>query len=372
MVKMILVLNCGSSSIKFQLLEPKSERLSIKGVAENLQTPQASLHFSIGDEMRAEEQLPSSDYASAIEMIARLLDRVGLSERVLAIGHRVVHGGRVFNQSVKVDQDVLDKIKECNHLAPMHNPLNVLGIELMQRKFPRLTQVAAFDTAFHQTLPPHAYLYALPYEYYTKYGIRRFGFHGISHRFVTMEAAKKLGKRLEKSSWISAHLGNGCSICAVKGGKSIDTSMGFTPLEGLVMGQRSGDIDPSVVAFLVDKLHLDVGSVISILNGSSGLLGLSELSENMQILLSHRDSPQVQASIDLFCYRLAKYIASYIIPLQSVDGVIFTGGIGENAAPVREMVLRYLEPLNLRALVIPTNEELLIAQDAEMLVKGER
>jgi len=367
---MILVLNCGSSSIKFQVLEPKTEKVSLKGVAENLQTPQASLHFSREDGVDLRERLPASDYASAIEVIARLLDKIGLNERLLAIGHRVVHGGRIFNQSVEVDHDVLDKIKGCNHLAPVHNPLNVIGIELMQRKFPHLPQVAVFDTAFHQTLPPHAYLYALPYEYYTRYGIRRFGFHGISHRFVTTEAAKKLGKRLEKTSLISAHLGNGCSICAVKGGKSIDTSMGFTPLEGLVMGQRSGDIDPSVVDFLADKLHVDTGAVIAILNERSGLLGLSGLSENMQILLSHQESPQVQVAIELFCYRLAKYIASYIIPLRSVDGMIFTGGIGEHATPIRERVLQYLEPLNLRMLVIPTNEELLIAQDAAMLVKG--
>ena len=361
----VFVLNCGSSSIKFQIIEPESGKVALKGIAENLKTNRASLSFTRG-ESNVTEELASSDYPYAIEAIVKLVHE----KTLIAVGHRVVHGGETFSQSVKIDSHVLNKIKECNHLAPLHNPVNALGIEMMQKKFPDLPQVAVFDTSFHQTMPPHTYLYALPYDYYEKYQVRRYGFHGTSHRFVTAEAAKRLGKPLENTSLISAHLGNGCSVCAVKGGKSIDTSMGLTPLEGLVMGQRCGDLDPSLIAFLAEKLQVSADEVTTILNKKSGLLGLSGLSEDMRILLSKQENPQVQMAIEIFCYRLAKYIASYIVPLGALDAVIFTGGIGEHAEPIRKKVLEYLAPLKPKALVIPTNEELVIAQDAAAIVRG--
>nr|NGX51209.1 Acetate kinase [Chlamydiota bacterium] len=284
----------------------------------------------------------------------------------------VVHGGESFSESVKIDAEVLNKIKECSHLAPLHNPINALGIEIMQEKFPEVPQVAVFDTAFHQTLPEHAYLYALPYEYYEKYQVRRYGFHGTSHRYVVKRAAAELGKPLEQTTLISAHLGNGCSLCAVKGGRSVDTSMGFTPLEGLVMGRRSGDLDPSLIAFLSERLELSAEEVTTILNRESGLLGLSGISEDMRLLLAQPENERAQLAIEIFCYRLAKYIASYIVPLGGLDALIFTGGIGENAEPIRKKVVDYLAPLDPKVLVIKANEELLIAQDAAAIVRGER
>lgn len=360
----VFVLNCGSSSIKFQIIEPESGDVILKGLAENLKTPRARLSFSRG-EKKGSHDLSSSDYPYAIDAILNLLE----DETLIAVGHRVVHGGEAFSASVKIDAHVLSKIKECNHLAPLHNPVNALGIEIMQEKFPDLPQVAVFDTAFHQTMPKHAYLYAIPHDYYEKYQVRRYGFHGTSHRYVVEQAAKELGKPVDQTRFISAHLGNGCSVCAVKGGKSVDTSMGLTPLEGLVMGQRSGDLDPSIVSFLSEKLQVNSDEVTSILNKKSGLLGISGKSEDMRLLLSDTESPWAQMAIEIFCYRLAKYIASYLVPLGGLDALIFTGGIGENAEPIREKVLSYLEPIKPKAIVIPTNEELVIARDAAALIK---
>ena len=356
----VFVLNCGSSSIKFQLIEPESGRVHLKGLAENLNSPRARLKWSHGS-----KELSKGDYASALLEILHLLG----DEKILAVGHRVVHGGEFFNASVKIDDGVLSKIQACNHLAPLHNPVNSLGIEILREKFPTLPQVAVFDTSFHQSMPETAYLYALPYEYYEKFQIRRYGFHGTSHRYVVQKGAEEIGKPLEETAFISCHLGNGCSIAAVKGGKSLDTSMGLTPLEGLVMGQRSGDLDPSIVGFLAEKLEISSDEVISILNKKSGLLGLSGMSEDMR-LLTESQSPRAQLAIDIFCYRLAKYIAAYLVPLQRVDGVIFTGGIGENAAGIRDQVMKHLTPFQLKAFVIPTNEELMIARDTASIVKG--
>lgn len=363
----VFVLNCGSSSIKFQVIEPESGKVILKGLAENLKTKRARLSYARGGE-KGTIELTSSDYSYALEVILELLQE----EKLIAVGHRVVHGGESFCESVQIDAKVLNQIKACNHLAPLHNPVNALGIEIMQEKFPHLPQIAVFDTAFHQTMPKEAYLYALPYEYYQKYQVRRYGFHGTSHRYVTEEAAKKLGKPLEETALISAHLGNGCSVCAVKGGKSVDTSMGLTPLEGLVMGQRSGDLDPSLVSFLAEKLQVSAEEVTLILNKKSGLLGLSGLSEDMRLLLGEKENTRAQMAIEIFCYRLAKYIASYIVPLGKLDALIFTGGIGENAAPIRQKVVAHLAPFNPKVLVIPTNEELVIAKDAVAIVRGKR
>ncbi len=356
----VFVLNCGGSSIKFQLIEPKSGKVLLKGLAENLTTDRATLKWS--DESK---ELEKSEYPYALDEILKLLG----NEKIIAVGHRVVHGGESFSSSVKIDAKVLEKIKECNHLAPLHNPVNALGIEIMAKKFPDLPQIAVFDTAFHQSLPERAYLYAIPHEYYEKYQVRRYGFHGTSHRYVTAEGAKKVGKLLDETSFISCHLGNGCSVAAVLKGKSVDTSMGLTPLEGLVMGQRSGDLDPSIVGFLADHLKINTDKVIEILNKKSGLLGLSGESEDMRLLLKSSDQ-RAKLAIEIFCYRLAKYIASYLVPLGKVDGVIFTGGIGENSEEIRSKVMELLKPFNLKELVIPTNEELLIAQDAAEIVKG--
>ncbi|MCP5505023.1 MAG: acetate kinase [Chlamydiales bacterium] len=355
----VFVLNCGSSSIKFQLIEPESGNVLLKGIAENLKTPRATLKWS-----NHSKSLENSDYRFALDEILKLFEH----EKIIAVGHRVVHGGETFTKSIKIDEEVLNKIKELSHLAPLHNPVNALGIEIMQEKFPELPQVAVFDTAFHQTLPEKAYLYAIPYEYYEKHQVRRYGFHGTSHRYVVKEGAKKIGKPLEETSFISCHLGNGCSIAAVEKGKSIDTSMGLTPLEGLVMGERSGDLDPSIVGFLADHLKISSDEVIETLNKKSGLLGISGVSADMRLLLESQEK-RAKIAIDIFCYRLAKYIAAYLVPLKKIDGVIFTGGIGENSEVIRNLVMDQLKPFHLKALVIPTNEELMIAQDAAQVVK---
>lgn len=355
----VFVLNCGSSSIKFQLIEPESGEILLRGIAENLKTSRATLKWS-----DCSKSLENSDYRFAIDEILKLFE----SEKMIAVGHRVVHGGETFKKSIKVDAAALNKIKEMSHLAPLHNPVNALGIEIMQEKFPKLPQVAVFDTAFHQTLPEKAYLYAIPYEHYEKYQVRRYGFHGTSHRYVISEGAKMIGKPLEEASFISCHLGNGCSIAAVKKGKSIDTSMGLTPLEGLVMGERSGDLDPSVVGFLADHLKISADKVIEILNKKSGLLGISGLSADMRLLLEHTEK-RAKIAIEIFCYRLAKYIAAYLVPLKKIDGVIFTGGIGENSEVIRTQVMEQLKPFHLKALVIPTNEELMIARDTATAIK---
>jgi len=363
----VFVLNCGSSSIKFQIIEPESGRVVLKGLAENLKTSRACLSFE-REEGRGSLTLASPEYSFALDAIVQLID----DETFIGIGHRVVHGGESFRESVRIDSHVLQKIRDCNDLAPLHNPIGMLGIEVLQKKFSHVPHVAVFDTAFHQTMPKEAFLYALPYEYYKKFHVRRYGFHGTSHRYVTMQAAKELNLPLEKTHLISAHLGNGCSVCAVKGGESVDTSMGFTPLEGVVMGQRSGDVDPSLVPFLAEKLQISAHAVTTILNKESGLLGLSGVSEDMRVLLEQKDNVRAQLAIEIFCYRLAKCIASYIVPLGRIDAVIFTGGIGENAEPIRRKILEYLKPLNPKSLVIPTNEELVIAQDTAALTRGEK
>lgn len=361
-MKPVFILNCGSSSIKFQLIEPKSGQVLLKGIAENLKTDRALLKWSTHS-----KNLEQSDYPFALNAIVTLLGK----EAPIAVGHRVVHGGETFKESVQITPEVLAKIKEVSHLAPLHNPVNALGIEIMQKHFPQLPHIAVFDTAFHQSMQARAYLYAIPYEYYQKYHLRRYGFHGTSHRFVVSEAAKKINKPLEETAFISCHLGNGCSIAAVLGGKSIDTSMGLTPLEGLVMGHRSGDLDPSIVCFLADELKKTSSEILSILNNKSGLLGISGQTEDMRLLLESKDE-RAKLAIDIFCYRLAKYIGAYLVPLRKVDAVIFTGGIGENATPIRDKVMTYLEPLHLTPLVIPTNEELMIARDAATIIRGKR
>lgn len=380
----VFVINCGSSSIKFQLIDPLSGEVHLKGLAENIGSDRCRILIK-----KEEFSLPNKGYEEVISTILEHLNPY--KESICAIGHRVVHGGEHFSESVIINKDSLSKIKECNNLAPLHNPVNAKGIEVLMKHFPDVIQAAVFDTAFHSHMPQTAYLYALPYKFYEKYKVRRYGFHGTSHRFITEEAIKKLP---ETEKLIIAHLGNGSSVCAVKSGKSVDTSMGFTPLEGLVMGTRSGDLDPSIVTFLAKELGKSADEILNIFNKESGLQGISQLSSDMRLLedkaLAH--DPAATLAINIFCYRLAKYIASYTVPLGGVDALIFTGGIGENSHYIRDKVINLLPQFEVdeklhkelkrghfgiisskkspTIAVIPTNEELMIAKDAFELRRG--
>jgi len=392
----VFVLNCGSSSIKFQVVKPKTAKVLFSGIAENVQTDRCVLSWQV-EKKKDKKSLLKSGYHEVIEEVVKLLKQhPEIEKTMVAVGHRVVHGGEEFTESVLVDDEILNKIHECSHLAPLHNPANALGIVVMQEMYPKLPQIAVFDTAFHQSLPKYAYLYAIPYQYYEEYEVRRYGFHGTSHRYITQLAAETLGKSEAELSLVSAHLGNGCSVCAILNGKSMDTSMGLTPLEGLMMGQRSGDLDPAVVGFLAEKLQVDAQDVITMLNKMSGLLGVSGISEDLRLVKKAAEKGDGLAilAIEMFCYRLAKYIASYLVPLGLPDALVFTGGIGENATFIRERVIEWLGPMGFTVdparnqdhgkkssyaispegqipaiLVLPTNEELLIARDAETLVE---
>lgn len=390
-----LVLNCGSSSIKFAVIEPQFGTNIFSGLVQRIGTNHANIQCYKGDEKEWRE-LPNVDYRSALKVIIELINTFdNLASNICVIGHRVVHGGEQFTESVLISHEVLEALRANIHLAPLHNPVNIIGIEETQKAFPGLQQVAVFDTAFHQTMPKHAYIYSVPYEFYEKYRIRRYGFHGTSHRFVSQKAAQILGKTFTKSAFITAHLGNGCSATAVLNGKSMDTSMGLTPLEGLVMGTRSGDIDPSLHAFLADNIGLDVHKVKEILNNQSGLLGISGKSSDMRTIeegIANKDERSILA-MEIFCYRLAKYIAALTVPLKRIDALVFTGGIGENSSLVRAKTLDMLKIFNFAvdpkrnivngrdsngiitkekspiALVVATNEELLIARDAMFLAQ---
>jgi len=344
----------------------------------------------MGSETRSQE-LPDIDYRSALQVIIDLIHNfVAATDGIFAIGHRVVHGGEKFTHSVIINKDVLSVIRDCVHLAPLHNPANIIGIEEAMKAFPDLPQIAVFDTAFHQTMPKHAYIYPVPYELYKENHVRRYGFHGTSHRFVCQQAAELLGKDLKKCAFVSAHLGNGCSAASVLHGKSIDTTMGLTPLEGLTMGTRSGDVDPSLHSYLADNLGYDVHKVVDMLNKKSGLLGISGFASDMRSIESEMQegNPRATLAFDVFCYRLAKYIGALIVPLGKIDALIFTGGIGENSPLVRAKTLGWLKVFGFDldiarndvngkssggvitteqskvAIVVPTNEELLIARDA--------
>lgn len=392
----VLVLNCGSSSIKFAVINPQSGDNVLSGLVQCIGKEDANMKWNHSGKKHT-EALPNISYHFAIERIFKLLaETEHLDKQILAVGHRVVHGGERFTESAIITEEIFAEIRACINLAPLHNPANISGIVGAQKAFPNLLQIAVFDTAFHQTMPKQAYLYAIPYELYSKNRIRRYGFHGTSHRYVTKQAAKQLNIPLEKSALISAHLGNGCSISAVLNGKSIDTSMGLTPLEGLVMGTRAGDIDPSLPAFLADALGYDVHKVTNMLNKESGLLGISGISSDMRAIeeAALKNHERAILAEDIFAYRLAKYILAYLVPLGRLDALIFTGGIGENGDIIRAKVVNLLKALNFEldhkrnknhgrasngiitkdgspiAIVIPTNEELLIAQDAAALVGG--
>ncbi len=391
---LILVINCGSSSLKYALYECNSFTVLAQGLAESLDAQSSRINHTLGTVKSVFEQ-PGLDHKQALNWVTTTLDNsVDLSKRLRGIGHRVVHGGEQFKSSVKIDAAVMSQIHACIPLAPLHNPPNLLGIEILQEAYPEAPQVAVFDTAFHQSLPPHAYLYALPYDLYREHGVRRYGFHGTSHRFIAREAVHLLQLQHEPNL-INAHLGNGASVCAIREGRSVDTSMGMTPLEGLVMGTRSGDIDPGLFDFLL-ALGYSTQDISKLLNKRSGLLGLSAHSNDMRTLISAADNGNQQAAIaiEVFCFRLAKYIAAMMASLSSLDALVFTGGIGENAARVRSKTLQHLSILGFQldeqankdlgrgkagiihatashpVWVIPTDEERMIAQDtAELTTK---
>nr|WP_299592587.1 acetate kinase [uncultured Microbulbifer sp.] len=392
----VLVLNCGSSSLKFAVMNPRDGSVSVSGIGEALGQGEPVVSWKI-DGDRQSTSLPKDTRHT--EVIRFLVDEIlaghpDLGDQLIAIGHRVVHGGEKFSHSVLIDDAVIKAIQECVALAPLHNPAHLAGIEAAKDAFPKLPQVAVFDTAFHQSMPRHAFIYALPYALYRDNGIRRYGMHGTSHRFVTERAAELLNLSVNEVSIISAHLGNGASITAVRNGRSVDTSMGLTPLEGLVMGTRSGDVDPGLLMHLGSRMDYCLKEINDLLNKKSGLLGISELSNDCRTLEKAAEDGHdgAQLALEIFCYRLAKYIGSYHAVLPQVDALVFTGGIGENSSLIREKVMNQLRGIgyavdgekNARArfgeegpisadhsavtLVIPTNEEWVIARDAAELV----
>lgn len=388
----ILVINCGSSSIKFALVNEAQETFILSGLAERLGSPEAVLHWRLG-EHKDSLALPGADHRQALSHLLPIVQQAAAGA-LHGIGHRVVHGGEHFSGASRLDASSLHSIRQIAPLAPLHNPANLQGIEAAMKLFPDLVQVAVFDTAFHQTLPEHAFRYAVPQALYAEHGVRRYGFHGTSHRYVSQKAAQMSGLAVEASSWLVAHLGNGSSTCAVENGLSRDTSMGLTPLEGLVMGTRSGDVDPNLHSHLARTLGWSLEQIDAMLNHDSGLLGLSGLSNDMRTLELAREQshPGATLAIEVFCYRLAKSLAAMSCALQRLDGVVFTGGIGENSALIRRKTLDHLGLLGLkldeqanarcirgiagaihapdhpRVLVVPTNEERQIALDTLALL----
>jgi len=392
---LVLVLNSGSSTVKFAVLDPEGGERALSGLAEKVGTPEATLQIRREGEDGATKRLPDGSYQAVISRILDHLAEAGLSHP-LGAGHRVVHGGDRFTASVLVDDEVTAAIRACSSLAPLHNPANLAGIEAVRAVRPGLPQVAVFDTAFHQTMPPRSFRYAVPEEWYTRYLVRRYGFHGTSHRFVSERAAVLLGRPLAELRLVTAHLGNGCSAAAVRDGRSVDTTMGLTPLEGLVMGTRSGDVDPSVFGYLADQAGLTVDQVTKALNTASGLVGLSGVSNDMRTVeaAAAAGHERAQLALEVFVHRLAKAIAALVVGLERLDALVFTGGIGENSVLVRSRVLARLGFLGLAedaeanaghgraargrispdgpvlAMVVPTDEELLIARDTARLVGG--
>lgn len=381
----VLVINCGSSSVKFALIDTASSEPLITGLVERLESAEAELSWNV-DGLKCTKALPDANLVTGLSEVIALLPQ---DVEIVAVGHRVVHGGEEFAASVLIDDSVLAVVEKCSALAPLHNPANIAGIRAAQKVFPGKPQVAVFDTAFHQTLPRHAYLYAVPYEWYQDMGVRRYGFHGTSHRYVAEETARRMGKDLADLSVIIAHLGNGCSSCAVEGGQSKDTTMGLSPLEGLVMGTRSGDIDPSLPEFLAERLGWSIGKIMAALNKKSGLLGLSGQSNDMRTLVDAMDAGNDRAAIaiEVFAYRLAKSMLGLMAALTKLDAIVFTGGIGENSDKVRAKTISHLRVLgveldpelnarngdaatgritkegSLPCMVVATNEELMIARE---------
>ena len=393
----VLVINCGSSSLKLQLINSESEAVLAKGLCERIGIDGRLTYQPAGGEKNVSEKAMPTHTEAIQFVIDALTDAdtgvVKSLDEIGAVGHRVVHGGEKFAKSVVVTPEVKAAIAECNDLAPLHNPANLIGIEACESLMPGTPQVVVFDTAFHQTMPEKAYMYGLPYEYYEKYKVRRYGFHGTSHSFVSKRVAEIVGKPYNATKTIVCHLGNGASVSAVLNGESVDTSMGLTPLEGLVMGTRSGDIDPAIMEFIAKKENLDIAGIMNVLNKKSGVEGVSGVSSDFRDLeaAAKAGNKRAELAIDVFAYRVAKYVGAYTAAMNGVDNIVFTAGIGENCALVRTKVCSYLGYLGItideeangkrgeeivistpdskvKVLVVPTNEELAIARETVALV----
>lgn len=398
----VLVINCGSSSLKYQLIDSQSEEVLAKGLCERIGIDGSSVTHQKAGGGKKTEEIGMKDHTDAVKVvIGKLTDAedgvIASLAEIDAVGHRIVHGGEHFKGSVVIDEDVMKAIEECSDLAPLHNPANLIGIRSCQSVMPGVPMVAVFDTAFHQTMPGKAYLYGLPYEYYEKYKVRRYGFHGTSHDFVSKRAAELLGRDRSELKIIVCHLGNGASVSAVKNGESVDTSMGLTPLEGLMMGTRSGDLDPAIIGFIAEKENKSAAEVIDICNKKSGVLGLSGISSDFRDLVgaAAEGDDHAQTTLEAYAYRVGKYIGAYAAAMNGVDVIVFTAGIGENNAQVRGLISQYTGFLGcsidleknaeavgvekiistpdskVTAMVIPTDEELAIARETVRLVNAE-
>lgn len=390
----VLVLNCGSSSAKFAVIDPATSKEELSGIAQRLGSPEASLDWKHNGTKQS-RPIPGAHHEEALRAVNELLEELGLTGELIGVGHRVVHGGSKFSGSMAITPEVVAKVEECIPLGPLHNPPNLVGIKLAQELFPKLPQVGVFDTAFHQTMPPVAYTYPVPYEWLEKHSVRRYGFHGTSHRFVARHALQLTGLSPENHRLVTAHLGNGCSCTAVRDGKSVDTTMGLTPLEGVMMGTRSGSVDPAIVGHLAAALGKPAEQILDALNKKSGLLGVSGLSNDMRTIegAAADGHERARLAFDIFCYVLAKAIAALVVPLGRLDALVFTGGIGENSVTVRQRTVsqlgflgltidhaanaahgrgqngRITEEVRPQALVVPTNEELMIALDTAEIAR---
>ncbi|MGA9225720.1 MAG: acetate kinase [Mesobacillus sp.] len=392
----IIAINAGSSSLKFQLFEMPSEEVITKGIVERIGIKDSIFTISVnGEKIKEVTDIPNHEVA--VKILLDKLTTLGIIQsldEIEGVGHRVVHGGEEFNDSVVITEEVLNKIEVLSELAPLHNPANITGIRAFQGVLPNVPAIAVFDTAFHQTMPENSFLYSLPYEYYKKYGIRKYGFHGTSHKYVSQRAAEMLGRPVEHLRLISCHLGNGASIAAIEGGKSIDTSMGFTPLAGVTMGTRSGNIDPALIPYIMEKTNKNADEVLDVLNKESGMLGVSGFSSDLRDIEdeAEKGNDRAELALKVFADRIHKYIGSYAARMCGVDAIIFTAGIGENSSAIRARVLQGLEfmgiywdpALNLvrgeeafisyphspvKVMVIPTDEEVMIARDVVRLAK---
>ncbi|MCQ1528043.1 acetate/propionate family kinase [Lutispora saccharofermentans] len=394
----IFVVNCGSSSLKYQLINMKNEEVEAKGLVERIGIPGSVLKHqpANGEKVVIEEYMPTHKEALKHVIDALMDENYGVIKNmneINAVGHRVVHAGEKFAFSVVINEEVVNALKGCIDLAPLHNPPNIIGIEACQQLMPGVPMVGVFDTAFHQTMPKEAFIYALPYELYEKYGVRRYGFHGTSHKYVAQRAASMLNKNIEDLKIVTCHLGNGASVAAVKQGKSVDTSMGFTPLEGLAMGTRCGDIDPAIVKFVMEKENLDLAGIDNLMNKKSGVLGISGVSSDFRDIEEAAEKGNMRADLALkvFAYKVRKYIGAYAAAMGGIDAIVFTAGLGENSASMRASVCEGLEFLGVeidneknnvrgkeaevskanskvKVLLIPTNEELMIARDTKSLI----
>ncbi|MBD5369931.1 MAG: acetate kinase [Bacteroides sp.] len=394
----ILVLNCGSSSVKYKLIDSTDKKVLAEGGVEKIGLPDSFLKFKRPDGSKETIVVPMPDAKEAVRQVLKVLadPKEGVIksyDEIQAVGHRVVHGMEKFNKSVLITPEVIEKVKECYPVAPLHNPANITGIEAVTDILPDVPQVAVFDTAFHQTMPAKAYMYALPYEAYEKYGVRRYGFHGTSHRYVSRRACEFLGVPYDKQRIITCHIGNGASVTAIKDGISVDTSMGLTPTEGLMMGTRVGDVDPGALVYLMQQMNLDADGLMKLINKDSGVAGVSGISSDMRDIEAAVEAGNERAimALDMYEYRILKYIGAYTAVLGGVDIIVFTGGVGENQTGTREKICKQLEFLGItfnaeanktrgeeieisgpdskvKVVVIPTDEEMMIAKDTDEIV----